>query len=99
MALVDDNYIRSSPITVGNTTVNNGKSRFFGMVLNTDGNNNAVILVYDGNGGSEIASLTCVGADISYGVILPLPIFCGTTLYVELTGANAKATIFWQPAS
>lgn len=80
----------------GNADIFIGEALFWGAVINTDGTNNGVLKVFNGNPGTTIFPLTCVGADISYGGMLPRAVYCDTSIRITLSGTGASAIIYYQ---
>ena len=90
-----------STLDTGDDIVRTGPCYWWGMMINTDGTNDGTVVVYDGlsTGGIKIFDMTALGADESYGIILPRGIWCGEGIYVDLTGTNAECWTFWELAS
>ena len=80
----------------GDATVYDSYCLFWGVVINTNGSANGVLTVYDGNPGSIVFAMTCVGADYSYGALFRKAILCETSLRIEFSGTGANVIVYYQ---
>ena len=83
-----DNYTESA-------TVTGKRCLLYGFVIETDGANNGVVTIYDGNPGTRVVKVTCKGADLSYGLILRSPIRINNLLRFTLSGTGATVDVLW----
>lgn len=89
---------QSSGAQTGNAQIAAGKSYIIGILITTDGSNNAVATLYSGtdNSGKKlIPTLTVPGADRLGGVMLPCYIRALDGIYLELSGTGAAAVVYY----
>lgn len=87
--------IESDSITT-TTLISGQRCWFWGLIVETNGTNNATITVEDGSGGSRKMRITVVGADLCYGAILQKPIRMLTGLNAIVAGSGAVAEVLWE---
>lgn len=79
----------STPAT--DQTVVSGNGFLHGLIVNTDGTNNATLTIKDG--AAIIAVLSVPGANRTGSVIFAAGVRFGTSLVYTLSGANSTATV------
>jgi len=89
---------QSSGAQTGNGQIATGKSYLVGILITTDGSNNAVATLYNGtdnSGPKLIPTLTVPGADRLGGAMLPCYIRALDGIYLELAGTGAEAVVYY----
>jgi len=97
MSVIDPAIKPFYGISTGEKTVSalihTGLGAFAGVVINTDGINNATIIVYDNTAasGKKVHEQVVLGADITDGIVKwpPTEVFIGLYLSISGTGASA----------
>ena len=79
------------------TTIASDKCWFWGLFLETNGTNNVTATANDGASGTRKLRVTCVGADLCYGAILPKPIRMMVGLEIVVSGTGALVDVLWEP--
>ena len=87
--------MKSKKVTSSETLMDTG-GFFSGVIINTDGSNDGVVVVYDGNPGTVKFEFTCIGADKSYGAIFAEAIDIDDLLRVEISGTNATCIMLYK---
>jgi len=84
----------------GSLQVSTKRALFGGVVIETNGTNDAVVNVYNSASGgttpSVIPQITVTGSDNYGGVILPHPIICNEGLYVTISGTGAVMNVLYR---
>lgn len=72
-----------------------GPGLFCGVVINTDGSNNATIILYDSltAANTKIHEQVVISADITGGFVAWPPIAYTTGLYLSIAGTGASAIV------
>jgi len=86
------NVYTSSDRLTSTTNVTTNPGYFGGILIETDGSNDAVVNIYDSadtSGTQLIPQITVTGSDHYGGVLFPKPIPFLTTLRVTISGTDA----------
>lgn len=81
-----------------NTLVRTGETGLVGVLINTDGTNDAAVVVYDNTAasGTVVFKETVNGAENFGGIIFGnTPILAETGLYMTITGTGASCILYY----
>lgn len=99
MSAIDPNIKPFYAISTGEKTTSalilTGLGAFCGVVINTDGSNNATIIIYDNTSaaGKKIHEQVVLGADITGGIVKWPPTDVLNGLYLSISGTGASAIV------
>jgi len=94
-------YCLSSGELSSDTTVHTGPGFFLGVVIITDGTNDASATIYDNteNSGTEVwGTHTVIGANHIGGAVPPVPVYCATGIRLDV-GSNTTAVVYYRKAN
>ena len=98
-----DNFMwcKSSGEQTADATVYTGTCFLVGVIILTDGSNDATAILYDNtaSSGTKIWEAKIVSSDQYGGGMLPYPIYCETGIRVDLTGTGASAIVFYRESN
>lgn len=85
------------------TAIMNAKGYFGGILIITDGTNDATVALWDNASaasGTEIApAIKVAGGDNYGGFLLLRPIYCDNGIYANVSGTGAKYEVYYQKAN
>jgi hypothetical protein len=91
-------FLTSSGELTASAAVAAQKSILGGVLIMTDGTNDATIIIYDhatAASGTKIWESVITGSDNYGGGIFPHPIRCANGIYVSISGTGASAIVFY----
>lgn len=89
----------SGDLAVGSHSTLSGKGLYTGVVVNTNGSNDATVTVYDNTSaaGTIIDKYVIVAADYVGGGYLPFPIYIENGIFVVVAGTGAVCRVNYVP--
>lgn len=84
-----------------NALIHAGDCLFAGILITTDGTNNATVIVYDNNAASGTIKWrqTVKGSEFVGGGLLPWPVEMENGYYVAVSGTGAKYIPYYVPVN
>ena len=78
-------------------TIDTGSGELRGVCINTDGSNNATVILYDNTAasGTKLWEHVVLGADITGGFFDSFGIEYDTGLYLSISGTGASANVYF----
>jgi hypothetical protein len=91
------NTVRSSTPKTAATLIATGANLLTGVIVGTDGTNNATVTVYDNTAasGSKLLEVVVVGSARSTPFLFNNPIKAENGLYLDISGTGASATVYF----
>lgn len=79
---------------VADTLICSGNCILYGILIETDGTNNATLIIYDNTSaaGKDVRKMIVKGANYYGGFELPAGLICGNGIYADVAGIGAA---FW----
>ena len=83
------------------TTIYTGTCFLVGVIILTDGANDATVILYDNTSkaGTKIWEAKVISSDNYGGGMFPYPIYCATGIHLALSGTGATCIIFYRAAN
>lgn len=88
---------KSSGALTGATTLRTGKAHLFGVLVGTDGTNDATVTAYDNTSaaGTVLFSAVVPGATGAFNFDLTAPVRADNGLHVVVSGTGASAIAYY----
>lgn len=91
-------FLTSSGEKTASAAVTTQKSILGGVLIITDGTNDATIIIYDNASaasGTKVWEAVVTGSDNYGGGIFPHPIRCSKGIYISIAGTGASAIVYY----
>jgi hypothetical protein len=96
--LVDSPHVNSSDELTSSAVVKATEGALCGVMINTNGANNATVIVYNNPAaasGVKLFEQVVLAASITGGTYFPIPVKASLGLYCSVAGTGASAIVYY----